>query len=142
MAHIGAGGTYVAEYPGELTHHDNAPFKLRGKQVYINGRLCIGPHHAVGYLMAPYGARESAVSLFACATMSVRDAVSLLLLSKDEIIARAERGELGGIKIQIPGEPEGEWFLSRRDVMRKAAGDRDGILQRFGLRYTQPQGAA
>jgi len=42
------------------------------------------------------------------------DAVRALGLPLSQVIERAERRELGGVRIG------GRWFLSRRDILRKA----------------------
>jgi hypothetical protein len=128
VAHIAVGGTYIADYPGELTHYDNASFKWRGPKYYIDGELRIWPDDAVRYLLSR--ARRDAVSAFACATMSVTDAARWLWLREEDVIARAERGELGGVKIQIPGERKGVWFLSYSHVL---SADPEGAEQRFRL---------
>jgi hypothetical protein len=106
---IDEGGTFVAERPGEFARSETAPPPKRRWNQPI-----VGPHSAVGYLFYPYGAPKRAVAAFAASTISPIDAARTAALPLCEVIARAERHELGGVKIQ------GRWFLSHKDVRRKA----------------------
>src|SRR5262249_48798583 len=124
---------------------DNASFELSGWcGCDAKGRLRPGTCHAIDFLVLPTcGAAHEAWLAFEEATLSITDvARNYLVLSEDEVAARAERGELGGLKIPFTSAAEGTWFLSYIDVIREMDVDREGIAQRFRLCWGKPWGTA
>jgi hypothetical protein len=110
VRHISNGGSWVARRPGEFASSDNAePIAKRRWNMPM-----LGPAAAVRHLYFPYRPSKRAIETFAAATLSEIDAARALDVPVTEVIARAERRELGGARIG------GRWFLSRRDIRRKA----------------------
>jgi hypothetical protein len=110
IRYVDHGGSWVARRPGEFASTDNAePIAKRRWNMPM-----LGPAAAVAYLCFPHNPPRSAIAAFAEATISEMDAVRALGLPLSQVIERAERCELGGARIG------GRWFLSRRDILRKA----------------------